>query len=142
MASRGDRSIQEFGTQAGGAQAGEVSTAAHSFFAAMAASDYPGVCESLLASNRKQLQAFLKAARHPSCPGAVKRLILPAAVTQARMAATAAVSAVRVKGDTAFVLFHPQGGPASYIAMKREGGAWRAIGLAPGAPLNRAAGAP
>lgn len=107
----------------------------------MAASDYPKVCEGLSASNRKELQAFTKAKHQSSsCPSILKTLIATRGVPEARKAAAGKLISVRVKGDTAFVIFAPQGGKPSYFVLKREAGAWKAIGLAPGTPLNPLAG--
>lgn len=103
----------------------------------MASSDYAKLCNGLLRSNREQLQVFLKAKhQHGGCPTVLKTLIPPSETAVARKAAKGAITGVRIKGDTAFVLFRPSGGPASYFVMKRENGEWKAISLAPGAPLN------
>lgn len=67
---------------------------------------------------------------------ALKTLLTAAAATEARRAAEAAVTSVRIKGGTAFVLFRPKGGVPSYFVMKEEGGGWKAIGLAPGTPID------
>ena len=107
----------------------------------MAASDYAKVCDGLSASNRKELQAFTKAKPKLSgCPSVLKTLISTRGVPEALKAAAGTLTAVRVKGDTAFVIFRPKGGKTSYFVMKREGGAWKAIGLSTGTPLNPLAG--
>jgi len=62
-------------------------------------------------------------------------LISRAGAPEIRKAAAGKLTAVRVKGDTAFVLFTPKGGQPSYFVMKREGSAWSPISLASGAPL-------
>jgi hypothetical protein len=130
-------SIEGYGAAAQGAEKAEVAKAAFSFFAAMAASEYPDLCAGLAASNREQLQAFTKAKRQKGgCPAVLKTLISNRGAPEARKAAAGTLTAVRVKGSTAFVLFRPQGGVPSYFVLKREGGAWRAIGLAPGTPLS------
>ena len=107
----------------------------------MAASDYAKVCEAITASNRKELQAFTKAKHQSSgCPSILKMLISTRGVPEAKKAAAGRLISVRVKGDTAFVIFAPKGGKPSYFVLKREAGAWKAIGLAPGTPLNPLAG--
>ncbi len=136
-----ENSIKTYGSAASSAQKAALAAAAFSFFRAMAASDYAKVCDGLSASNRKELQAFSKAkSRSSSCPAVLKTLISTRGVPEARKAATGRLISVRVKGDTAFVIFQPKGGKPSYFVMKREGGAWKAIGLAPGTPLNPLAG--
>jgi hypothetical protein len=138
--SSGEDSIQTFGSAAAPTERSALKRAAFSFFAAMAARDYAKVCGGLAAPSVRRLQAFLKA-QHKSggCP-AILRSLIPKAVPAARRAVQGSLTAVRVKGDTAFVLFRPKGGPASYFALEREGPAWKAISLAPGAPLAPLAG--
>jgi hypothetical protein len=135
--SGGDNSIQTYGAAAGGSEKATLAAAAHSFFAAMASSDYAKVCTAIAASNREQLQAFLKSKQQKGgCPAVLKTLIPASEDPEAQKAASATISAVRIKGDTAFVLFTPKGGQPSYFVMKREGAAWKAISLAPGTPLD------
>ena len=55
-----DQSIQEYGTEASGGEEIAVLTAMHSFFRALAASDYAKVCAGLAATNREQLQQYAK----------------------------------------------------------------------------------
>ena len=129
-------SIQAYGSEASSDQKAALSATAFSFFRAIAASDYAKVCAGLSASNRKELQAFTKAKHQSSgCPSILKMLISTRGVREARKAAAGLVSSVRVRGDTAFVLFRPKGGEPNYFVLKREGGTWKAISLAPGAPL-------
>jgi hypothetical protein len=137
----GDNSIQTYGSAAASAQKIELKNAAFSFFKAMADSDYAKLCEGISAANRKGLEAFTKAKHEGAgCPKILKMLIARRGVPEARKAAQGTLTSVRIKGDTAFVLFRPRGGPPSYFVMKREAGAWKAISLAPGTPLNPLAG--
>jgi hypothetical protein len=129
-------SIKEFGAPAGAAGKAAVVAAAHSFFTAMAGHDYTGLCSGLAAANRRQLRVLLKDQASGDCPSTLKRLLVPAAATEARRAADAAVTSVRVENGDAFVLFRPKGGVPSYFVMKSEGGAWKAISLAPGTPID------
>jgi hypothetical protein len=113
-----------------------VVAAAHSFFTAMATHDYARLCAGLGVSNREQLAAFVKGKSSGGCVAALKTLLTATAATEGRKAAEAVVTSVRVKGGTAFVLFRPKGGVPSYFVMKEEGGGWKAIGLAPGTPID------
>lgn len=130
--------ITEYGAAAEGSGKAAVIAAAHSFFTAIATHDYAALCAGLAASNREQLAAFAKGEGGPGgCAAALKKLLgSAAAATEAREAAAAPITSVRIKGATAFVLFTPKGGSASYFVMKEEGGRWKAISLEPGAPLN------
>ncbi len=134
--SGGDKSIQTYGSAADSAQKTAIAAAAFSFFRSLASHDYAKVCSGLSASNREQLQNYLKLgkAKAKSCP-ALLTTLLRSGAPEALKATAGTLDAVRVKGDTAFVIFRPKGGKASYFVMKREAGAWKAISLAPGSPL-------
>jgi hypothetical protein len=134
-------SVMTYGSAASSAQKAALAAAAHSFFAAMAVSDYAKICTGLLNSNREQLESFLEAKhQRGDCPTLLKTLIPASETTVARKAATGAVTAVRVKGDTAFVIFRPKGGQPSYLVLRRKFGAWRALSFALGTPHNPLAG--
>ena len=129
-------SITGYGTAAGGSARAAVLAAAHSFLTAMASGDHARLCAGLTAVNREQVAAFTKGKHPGGCAAALKALLVPAAAAEAHKAAAAPVTSVRIKGGTAFVLFRPKGGVPSYFVMKEEGGAWKAIGLAPGTPID------
>jgi hypothetical protein len=136
-----ENSIKDYGTAASSVLKGTLAATAFSFFKAMAASDYAKICAGLSASNRAQLEAFDKAKHEKlACPALLKMLIGTRGAPEARKAAAGALTSVRVKGSTAFVIFKPKGGAPSYFVLKREGSAWKAISLAPGSPLNPTAG--
>jgi hypothetical protein len=138
-----EASIEGYGSAAQGATKSQIANTALAFFRAMAAHDYAKLCAGILASNRASLQSFLKAEHKEAggCPAALSTLLVHPG-PEASKAAHGTVTGVRIKGDTAFVLFRPKGGVPSYFVLKREGGAWKAISLAPGTPLNPTAGAP
>lgn len=129
--------IKEYGAAAGATTKATVAAAAHSFFAAMARGDYARLCGDLSDANLQQLRAFLKGrVRSTGCAAVVKTLLNTTAAGEARKAASAPITAVRIKGATAFVLFRPKGGVPSYFVMKEEGGSWKATSLGPGAPIE------
>lgn len=128
-----DHSVQEYGSKASGTQADAPVAAMRSFFRAMSGGDYAGVCAGLAAANVKQLSRF---SDRGGCPAALKLLNFKGAKPTARAAAEAAIDSVRIKGDTAFVLFTPKGGRPSFFVMKRESGSWKAISPTPGTPLS------
>ena len=135
----GIKGILDFGSPASGAEKVGASTAARSFFVALASHDYAKLCAGLGTANREQLQGFLKLKHFQgkACTGVLKRLLVSPQITAtARKAAHATVTSVRVKGATAFVIYRPAGGPRSFFVMKRQKGVWKAIGLAPGLPLS------
>jgi hypothetical protein len=128
-----DHSVQEYGAKASGEQASAPVAAMRSFFRAMSTGEHAGICAGLAAANVKELSRFSK---QGGCPAALKLLNLKDAEPAAKAAARAPVQSVRIKGDTAFVLFTPKGGKPSFFVMKREGGAWKSISPAPGTPLQ------
>jgi hypothetical protein len=132
-----DGSIQGYGAAAGGANETAVSGAVHFFLTAMADRDFKGMCTALAKSNREQLAKFAGGkGGSRGCAAALGKLLNPSVTSEARAAADASITSVRIKGDTAFAIFTPKGGSESYLVMKREGGAWRAIGVTPGTPLE------
>jgi hypothetical protein len=132
-----DDSIQTYGSAAGSGEKAALAATALSFFRALAGADYAKVCAALSSSNRQQLQAFQSQAdQGTGCAAILKTLAPSFAAAAARKAAQGVVTGVRIKGDAAFVLFRPAGGPSSYFVLKREGGAWKAISLEPGTPLQ------
>ena len=133
-----DNSVQTYGVAADGAEKAMIASAAFSFFRALAGRDYTKVCAGLASPNRKGLKSFLKHKQGAGCT-VVLSTLLDAMGSEARKAANGTLTAVRVKGDTAYLLFSPRSGVASYFVLKREGGAWKAVSLAPGMPLNPAA---
>ena len=132
-----DNSIQTYGSAASGSEKAAVLSATHSFFSALAATNYASVCSQLASSNRQELQQYLKLghSKAHSCATLLPTL-LHSVGPSARKAEKGTFTAVRVQGPRAFVLFRPQGGPPSYFLMLKEGGTWKPTSLAPGVPLN------
>jgi hypothetical protein len=132
-----DTSIQGYGAAAGVASKSAVSGAVHAFLTAMAERDYPAMCARLAMANREQLAQFAGArGGSERCADALRKLLNPAVAAEARAAADASVASVRIKGATAFAIFTLRGGAKSYLVMKREGDAWKAISVTPGTPLE------
>jgi hypothetical protein len=132
----GDNSIEGYGGAAQGSDKEAVSAAVDGFLAAMASGDYATVCTDLIAANREGLEAFGEKGGASDCAATLKQLLSPAAAGEAKAAAAAPITSVRIKGDTAFAIFTPRGGQPSYVVMKQEGGSWKAISVAPGTPLE------
>ncbi len=133
----GDNSIQTFGSAANGAEKRAISGSAFAFFHALATADYSKVCADLSATDRRGLLRSVNFG-HPKVSGCSMLLarLHFGGTAESRSAAAGTLSAVRVNGDDAFVLFHPRDGKSRYYVMKREGGVWRPGSLVPGDPLN------
>ncbi len=132
-----DNSIQTYGSAASGAEKAAVLSATHSFFHALAATNYASVCSQLASSNRKELQQYLKLghSKAHSCATLLPTLLRNIGPT-ANKAVKGTFTGVRIQGPRAFVLFRPKGGPPSYFLMLKEGGTWKPTSLAPGVPIN------
>lgn len=132
----GDDSIQTFGEVAEREEDEEIVASMRAFFNAMANKEYAEICSSLSEANREQLESLLKRKDgQGDCAAALKKLLARLG-PEAKQAARGTVYQVRVEGDTAFVLFVPAGGVASYFVMKREDGGWKSINLTTGTPLE------
>lgn len=127
--------IEDYGKEAGAADRAAVIKAAHTFFTAMADRDFDRMCTVLAASNVRELRAF---GGHGTtgCAVALRRLLDRNVAGEARAAAEAPITSVRIEGGTAFVIFKPRGRSPDFFAMKREGGAWKAISVTPGTSLD------
>lgn len=132
-------SILGYGSPASGAEEAAVSVAARSFLTALGARDYTGICASLGIRYLAPLQAFInKNSKGNGCVAVLKKLLVsPQITTTAQKEAHASISSVRVKGDTAFVIFNSPGIRRRFFVVKRQKGTWKATSLAPGLPLPR-----
>jgi hypothetical protein len=133
----GDNSIQTYGDEAESTEEEEITTAMASFLRAMAARNYPAICEGLSESNRGQIEQLAKIKKElgTSCPEILKA-ILVGPTDEAKKAAEGTVYQVRVEGENAFVMFTPVGGTASYFVMKHDPDGWKSTSLSPGVPFN------
>jgi hypothetical protein len=111
-----------------------------SFLRALAARNYPAICEGLSESNRKQLEQLAKLKKEigTDCPSILKALLV-GPTSEAKKAAEGTVYQVRVEGENAFVMFTPLGGTASYFVMKHDPDGWKSTTLSSGVPFNPSA---
>jgi hypothetical protein len=132
-----DQSIQQYGDEAGGSEKSEVVAAMHSFIRAFGAGDYKTVCEEASSALREQTEAYAQAQKTagPSCPELLSKLLRGSEAGKAKRALEAVVTHVRIKEDSAFVLFKPAGEPVSYFVLVREDGDWKATSFGIGTPL-------
>jgi hypothetical protein len=135
----GDNSVQTFGTPVEGGPAREVALAMRSFLRSVAVANYVSICSGLTGEAVEQAKMLASSAGlRASCPLSLKHVMAPRRSVEREIlrAANGVIYEVRVEGDTAFVLFTPKGGAASYFVMKRESGSWQATGVSPGAPIS------
>lgn len=128
----GDNSIPDFGREAPASQRQLAVAALTAFMRARARGEWAKVCEYLARPNHKFLESFMKASKGKikSCGAALGGLMTGPASSRADTL-THGVSALRIKGKTAFALFYGSGSSKYVMPMRNEGGAWKMTQLAP-----------
>ena len=102
----------------------------HDYLGAIAAKDYPGACSYLAARVTESLAtARRQSQENVSCPQLLEALLSPQAGQIAKGQAEGKVLKLRVKGDTAFVVFHAPGARLYELTLAREGGEWKVTSL-------------
>jgi hypothetical protein len=130
----GDNSIQESGSEAPSSELDAAATALHGYLDARAASDWAKACSYLSAGVAKSL-GQLTGKKGSTCPKSLAALssgLPPSALSEA---AVAEVGALRVKGTSAFLLFHGSHDTSYFMPMAREDGSWKVAAIAPSALL-------
>ncbi len=126
----GDNSIQTFGQEATGSDRSSLTGAFGGYLGAMAVRDYSKACTFLSRQTTKSLEQIVVAQlRAKGCTAILPKLLSGSASVNARQQAAGAITAVRVKGDRAFVLYHAPGARLYTLTMVREKGAWKVTTL-------------
>ncbi len=127
----GEKSIEDFGSEAQGSSRQAVLTAEHGYLSALAAGAFDQAC-SLLSSNvqRSLEQLAGSQAKAQGCTAILPKLLSPSAPAVARQQAGGQITKVRVKGDRAFVVFRAPGAKLYMFALSREHGAWKVTTVA------------
>ncbi len=122
--------IQTYGAEADKSDRAAVAAALRGYFDARADGDWARSCTYLATRTRRELEQFtslsprLKGADCGKLVGAVSAA-MPAEQRARSTAAVTAILSVRVKGDTAAVIYRSAGGVKSAIPMVREGSDWK-----------------
>lgn len=125
-----EASIEGFGEEAEGSERDEVLGVFHAYLGALAQGDEQGACSYLAARVTESLQQLAaKAKKKVSCPQLLEALLSPQAGQVAKAQAEGKVTKIRVKGDTAFVVFHAPGARLYQLTLAKEGGRWKATTL-------------
>jgi hypothetical protein len=132
-----DNSVQEYGTEAEGAEFEQVAAVLHGFLDARAAEEWAAACSYLapgvVASLEEEAAAQAEGGER-SCAAGLEDFALPAALDELRAeAAQADVGSVRVEGESGFVIYRALGSVYA-LAIARQGGEWKVAGLG-GYPL-------
>jgi hypothetical protein len=125
-----EASIESFGEEVEGSEREEVLGAFHGYLGALAAGDEQGACSYLAANVQQSLSQLAAKAKKPlDCPQLLEALLSPQADQIAKGQDEGEVVKVRIKGETAFVVFHAPGARLYELTLVREGGEWKAISL-------------
>ncbi len=132
-ASSGDNSIPDYGSEAPPSERERAAAALAAFLHARAGGDWATACMYLAAATRTQLERLLGGAKAKAggCARVLAELSKSTAAHAETITLTAGVAALRVKGTSAFALFHGPKGSKYVIPMRSEGGAWKMSQLAP-----------
>lgn len=128
---RGDNSIQEYGDEASSSDFVEAAAALHAYLDARAVGAWAAACTYL---DRRLAAEMVKFASQQNgakaCPPALAAISSSAPPRVLREAARVDVAALRVKGDSAFLLFRDSAGQSLFISVTREAGTWKVAALA------------
>lgn len=124
----GEKSIEEYGAEAGGGERGAILSTFHNYLQAIAAGDSSAACSYLSARVQQGLRQLVK--KRASCEQILPRLLAPTATAISRQQDQGKITRVRVKGDQAFIVFHAPGAKLYMLGLVREGGKWKATTVA------------
>jgi hypothetical protein len=123
----GEKSIEEFGSEAEGSDRSTLLASFHSYLGALAAREYAIACHHLSTNVQRSLEQLLtKAKKGVGCPRVLPVLLARTAATIAREQDEGEITKVRVQGRRAFVVFHAPGARLYQLTMARESGRWKA----------------
>lgn len=123
----GEKSIEDFGAEAGGSDRAAILADFHSYLRALAAKEFAKACRGLAAGVRRSLKRLVGGGpKAPGCTVVLPDLLAPTAPIIAREQANGEITKVRVEGGRAFVIFRAPGAKLYQLTMVREGGEWKA----------------
>jgi len=123
----GEESIERFGTEAGGPRRAALLGAFHTYLNALAARRYRMACAYLASRVRGSLSQLSTAGLGGrSCAATLAHLLISSAGAVAHSQAGGRITAVRVRGDLAFVVFHALGASRYQLSLVLEDGGWKA----------------
>lgn len=127
----GERSIEEFGSEARGADRAALLDVFHTYLRGIAKRDYWVACSYLAASVQHSLQQFSSTRGEGSaCAEILPHLLGPAAATIARQQTRGKVIKIRIEQGRAFFVFHAPGARLYQLPFVKEGRDWKVSLLA------------
>jgi hypothetical protein len=128
----GDNSIQESGSEASSAQLAQAAADLHGYLDARAGGAWRAACShmtSTATASFSQLATGGQGAAQ-SCPKLLANLFAGMPAYAKRDTTIADVGALRVKGDSAYLLFHGAHSADYFMPMAREDGRWKVAAVA------------
>jgi hypothetical protein len=140
----GDNSIPDFGGEAPTTERQRATAALKAFLHARTSRNWSQACLYLAAPTLKQISMFARSSKgKASCGTILAALSRSSTPTGGEDTLAHGIAALRIKGDTAFALYHGAGSSKYVMPMRNEGGAWKMTELAPLAyPLGSTSSAP
>jgi len=127
----GEKSIEEYGSEAGADDRGAILASFEGYLDAVAEEDSATACSYLSARVRESLEQLVARGRKGvGCAQILPKLLAPTAAAISREQANGKVTRVRVEGDQAFVVFHAPGAKLYTLGLVYEGGQWKATTVA------------
>jgi len=134
----GDNSIQAFGAEGSGTEFGEAASVLHAYMDARAAGAWRAACERLASPLAGELIRQLgtgEGGAKSECAEVLASVSANLPASLRRETAELDAAALRIEGESAFLLFHSASGEAFFIPMRREDGDWKVAAIAP-SPLG------
>jgi hypothetical protein len=125
----GEEDVEEFGSEAAGADRDAVLAGQRGYLSAIARSDYEAACARLSKGVKESLEALVRSDRDVPCEEILSSFLPRPAARVAASQARGEVVRVRFEGRRAIVIFHAPGARLWGLTMRREDGAWRATAL-------------
>ncbi len=126
----GEKSIEEFGEEAGASDREAVLSTFEGYLNAVAEGDAATACSYLSAAVQESLQQLVAKGKSADCAQILPQLLAPTATTIAREHARGEVTRVRVEGDQAFVVFRAPGAKLYQLGLIDEDDEWKATTIA------------
>lgn len=129
----GDNSIQEYGSEPSGSEFAAAAEVLHAYLDARAIGAWKAACERLASRVSTELVRQLGAAqgdKEADCAAVLSGLTGAVPPSTLREAAEADIGALRVEGDSGFLLFRGAQSQNFFIPMAREDGGWKVAAIA------------
>lgn len=133
-ASGEDNSIAEYGVEAGQPELAVAARALHSYLVARAARDWPLACDYLSRRERTQLAQIASSSPQidgGGCAAGIAALSARISTAAARALTIVDAASLRREGNSAFLLYRGAALAGYFIALAKQGSAWKVAGLDP-----------